>query len=98
LFPTLERGSLLGVVHVLVLAGVTAGAARLLLPMRKGSVAYLLAVMIPLAARFIAFGDVAEILIGLCVIIFLLYMVSASLRSHQTLSDALVMRFERETL
>ena len=98
LLPTLERGNPLGIVHVFVLAGVTTGAARLLLPMRKGSVAYLLAVMIPLAARFLAFGDLAGVMLGVCVIIFMVYMTSATLRSHQLLSDTLVMRLERETL
>jgi signal transduction histidine kinase/CheY-like chemotaxis protein len=98
IFPTLDRGISLGIVHVLVLAGVTTGATRLLLPMRKGSAAYLLAVMIPVAGRFVTFGDLSGILVGLCIMIFLVYMISATLRSHQLLSDALVMRLERETL
>ena len=98
LFPTMERSTHLGIVHALVLAGVTTAAARLLLPMKKGSIAYLLAVMIPLAARFIAFGDAAGIMVGLCAIAFMLYMASATLRNHQILSEALVMRFERESL
>ncbi|MGH7959211.1 MAG: ATP-binding protein, partial [Opitutaceae bacterium] len=98
LFPTLNQNSTLGIVHVLMLAGVTTAAARLLLPMRKGSIAYLLAVMMPLAARFLVAGDLAGVVTGLCVIIFLGYMVSATLRNHRILSEALVMRFERESL
>jgi two-component system, sensor histidine kinase len=98
LFPTLERLDILAVLHVLVLAGVTTAAARLLLPMRKGSLAYLLAVMLPLAARFVAHADVAGVMTGICVIGFMVYMASSSLRNHRILSDALVMRFERESL
>jgi signal transduction histidine kinase/ActR/RegA family two-component response regulator len=98
LLPSFARNTTLGVVHVLMLAGVTTGAARLLLPMRKGSVAYLFAVMVPLALRFLAYGDVPGIMVGLCAIVFMWYMTGATLRYHRTLSDALVMRFERETL
>ncbi len=97
-FPTLSGGSPLGIVHVLMLAGLTTGSTRLLLPMRKGSLAYLFAVMVPLAARFFANGDVVGITLGLCVATFIGYMASAMQRNHRSLSDALVMRFEREAL
>jgi two-component system, sensor histidine kinase len=97
LFPTWEDPRL-GLLHVLVLAGVSTAAARLLLPMHKGSIAYLLAVLVPLATRFLAYGDVTGVAIGVCVIIFLAYMTSATLRNRRLLEDALVMRFERETL
>jgi signal transduction histidine kinase len=66
--------------------------------MRKGSVAYLIAVLVPLAAWFVAAGDLASVLMGLCVILFLVYVASTTLRNHRVLSDALVMRFERESL
>ena len=97
-FPTLENASTLGVLHVLVLAGVSTAATRLLIPMHKGGILYLCAVLVPLAARFVTQGDVAGIMVALCVVIFLAYMGSATLRNHRILTDALVMRFERETL
>ncbi|MES2694115.1 MAG: histidine kinase dimerization/phospho-acceptor domain-containing protein, partial [Verrucomicrobiota bacterium] len=98
LFPTLSRPDTLAIVHVLILAGLTTGSARLLLPMRKGSVAYLLVVMVPLAARFISYGNPSGFTAGICVLVFVAYMISATLHNHRTLSDALVMRFEREAL
>jgi signal transduction histidine kinase len=98
LFPTLEEAGTLGLLHVLMLAAVTTGAARLLLPMRKGSIAYLIAVMLPLATRFFAFADIPGFMVGLGVIVFTGYMASSILRSHRMLSDALVMRLERESL
>ena len=98
LFPTLEQNSPLGVFHVLLLAGLITGSARLLLPMRNGSIAYLLAVMVPLAARFFVNGDVAGVMLGLCVIIFIAYMSGATEQNHQVLSHALKVRLEREAL
>ncbi len=98
LFPTMKDDSALGTAHVLVLAGLTTGSTRLLLPMRKGSVAYLLAVMVPLSARYFSQGDLLGITLGICVALFILYMASAMQRNHRSLSDALVMRFEREAL
>jgi two-component system, sensor histidine kinase len=98
LFPTLPPGNALGVVHVFMLAGLTTGSTRLLLTMRKGSLAYLLAINIPLALRLFANADVAGILLGACVVIFSLYMSSAMRRNHQIVSDALAMRFEREAI
>ncbi|MDO8543443.1 MAG: ATP-binding protein [Opitutaceae bacterium] len=98
LFGTLEAGNPLGIVHVLLLAGLTAGSARLLLPMQKGSVLYLVAVMGPLAAWFLAEGDTTGYLLGGCVVIFIAFMTSASWHNHRTLSDALSLRFEREAV
>lgn len=98
LFATFEPSSPLGVVHVLLLAGLTAGSARLLLPMRKGSIAYLVASIGPLALRFVVQGDAIGLLLGACVLIFIAYMASATLHNHQALSEALSLRFEREAL
>jgi signal transduction histidine kinase len=98
LFPTLDSFGPLGVAHVLVLAGLITGSSRLLLPMRKGSIAYLLAVMVPLAARFLSEGTLVGISLGICVVIFIIYMCSAMLHSHRTLSEAMVLRFEREAI
>jgi signal transduction histidine kinase/CheY-like chemotaxis protein len=98
LFPTLRGGNPLGVVHVLMLAGVMTGSARLLLPMRKGAIAYLAAITFPLGVRLLAIGDIPNVVLGACVFGFFVYMVFAMHRNHQTLSDAIAMRFEREQI
>jgi signal transduction histidine kinase/ActR/RegA family two-component response regulator len=98
IFPSFHEGSRFGVAHVLILAGLVTGSARLLLPMRKGSVAYLLSVMLPLAILFFSEGTLNGAALGICVVIFIVYMAFATLRNHRTLSDALVMRFEREAI
>ena len=98
LFPTLSGGSRIGLLHVTMLAGLAAGSARMLLPMRKGALVYLFVVMTPLAARFLAEGDAMGILMGFSVGIFIAYMATATQRNHKMLSDALVSRFEREAL
>jgi two-component system, sensor histidine kinase len=96
-FPTLSGGRL-GMLHVLLLAGLAAGSARLLLPMRKGALLYLFVVMTPLGLRFFADADILGLMMGACVIFFIAYMAAATQRNHKMLSDALVMRFEREAL
>ncbi len=97
-FPTFRTAGPLGIVHVLVLAGLVTGSSRLLLPMRKGSIAYLLAIMAPLAIRFAANGTMVGAALGVCVCIFIAYMWSAMLHGHEMLSNALVLRFEHEQL
>jgi signal transduction histidine kinase len=54
--------------------------------------------MLPLATRFFAFADIPGFMVGLGVIVFTGNMASSILRSHRMLSDALVMRLERESL
>ncbi|HEY1110342.1 MAG TPA: ATP-binding protein [Opitutaceae bacterium] len=98
IFPTLGQGDPLAIVHILLLTGLTTGSTRLLLPMRKGSIVYILVVMIPLAARLFAQADIAGFTGGACVLVFTAYMISATRHNHRTLSDALVLRFEREAL
>jgi two-component system, sensor histidine kinase len=98
LFPTFTRSPSLGLLHVLVLAGLTVGSSRLLLPMRRGSLAYLLVIMLPLTARFFVNGEPIDFILGGCVIAFVIYMAGAIRRSHQTIADALRLRFEREAL
>jgi signal transduction histidine kinase len=98
LFPTLEPGSPLGVIHLFMIAGITTGSSRLLLPMRKASLAALYAINLPLALRLFANADLPGIALGACVIIFVLYMVSAVQRNHRLVSDSLTMRFEREAI
>lgn len=98
LLPTLEQNTALGMLHVLVLAGVTTGATRLLLPIAKGSIAFLAVVMLPLAARLFVIGEASTAMVGLGVIAFTLYIAWSVQRSQRQLSDALMMRFERERL
>ena len=98
LFPTLKTGSSLGMLHVMILAGLVTGSARLLLPMRKGSLIYLYLMLVPVAVRFFANGDVTGMTLGFCLIILITYLTTATLHNHQTLSDALCLRFEREEL
>ena len=85
--------------HILVLAGITVGSSRILLPMRKGHLIHLLVMMVPLALSFFADADLTTgVGLGACVLLFIAYTAFTNLRNHQTLSDALVMRFEREVL
>src|SRR5205809_359378 len=78
LFPTFAGDSPLGIAHVLILAGLITGSARLLLPMRKGSLAYLFTVVVPLGLRFFANGDLAGVTLGVCITIFVAYMAAAT--------------------
>ncbi|HVS51379.1 MAG TPA: ATP-binding protein [Opitutaceae bacterium] len=98
LFPSFRDGGSFGVLHALVLAALVTGSARLLMPMRKGSVAYLLAIAVPLAAQFFAAGTAANAALGGCVLIFIAYMIPAMSHNHAMLSEALVLRFEHEAL
>ncbi|WP_414660763.1 ATP-binding protein [Horticoccus sp. 23ND18S-11] len=98
LFPTLEHTSPLGLVHVLLLAGLTAGAARLLLPMPNSSVAYLLAILIPLAWRFFSRGDLTGLTVGLCAAVYAVYMAGVITRNHEVLVNAMTTQLERESL
>jgi signal transduction histidine kinase/ActR/RegA family two-component response regulator len=98
IFPSFREGGPLGIVHVFVLAGMVTGSSRMLLPMRKGSVAYLLAIMVPVALRYFANGTMLGVALGTCSSIFIAYMWSAMLHSHDMLSNAIVLRFEHEAL
>ncbi len=98
LFPELLQPGFIGRSHVLLLAGLATGSARMLLPMRKGGIAYLVAMMVPLGARYVVAGNLPGIALGVCVLFFIAFMAAATLHNHRTLSDALVARCERETL
>jgi len=98
LFSTLAQNNILGLVHVLILAGVTAGASRLLIPVGNGGMAYLLVVMLPLAARFFAEADVTGLTGGACVLAFTFYLFGSARRHQRALSDAITLRLEREAL
>lgn len=98
IFPFLDRDSPFAVPHALLLAGISTGASRLLHPMRKGGVAFIVALMTPMGLNFFAQGDLLGTTLGAGVVVYVWFMATASLQYHQTLSDALVMRFEREAL
>ncbi|MCX6956505.1 MAG: ATP-binding protein [Verrucomicrobia bacterium] len=98
LFPSLHHDSSFVVPHALLLAGLSTGSSRLLLPMRKGSIAYLIAIMTPMGLTFLADGDLTGITLGLGVFLYVWFMGTATLYYHRTLSNALVLRFEREAL
>jgi hypothetical protein len=85
--------------HILVLAGLTIGSSRVLLPMRKGHLVHLLVMMLPLAVSFFDDPEITTGLgLGACVLLFTAYTAFTNFRNHRTLSDALVMRYEREAL
>eukprot|EP01031_Cornospumella_fuschlensis_P000381 gene381-481_t len=48
MFPFLERDSPYSIPHTLLLAGLSTGSSRILLPMRKGSIAYLAVIAFPM--------------------------------------------------
>ncbi len=98
IFPTLGPHSPVAIIHVLLLAGLATGSARLLLPLRQGCIAFFAAVMIPLAARFFSELNPAGITAGGCVLLFIATMISAVLHNHKTLATALTLRLEREAL
>jgi signal transduction histidine kinase len=97
IFPTLARVPL-RTAHILVLAGITIGKSQTLLPMRKGNLLHVLAIMGPLVLRFMLDGDMTGWGLAACVVVFIIFTTSANLRSQRSLSDALVQRFEREAL
>ncbi len=98
IFPTLGSGLLLGSVHVMILAGLVAGSARLLLPLRTGSLTYLYAITIPLGARFLALLTGEGVLLAACVGVFAAYMAVANRRHYRSLFKAIVLRFEHEAM
>jgi len=98
MFPLLNRAGPFLVPHILLLAGISTGASRLLLPMRKGSIAFIVAIMTPVGVSFFAQADLIGCTLGTGVGLYIWFMASATLHYHRTLSDALVMSFEREAL
>lgn len=98
IFPLLAPESALGVIHVLLLAGLVTGSSRMLVPLRTGSIAYLTVVLLPLAARFFANADFVGTTVGVAVVLFTCYLISATLQSREALTSVLSMGFEREAM
>jgi signal transduction histidine kinase len=96
--PFLHTPGPFSVPHALLIIGLSTSSSRLLLPMRKGNVAYVFAIMAPMGFTFFIQGDVTGAILGLCVFLYVWFMCTATLHFHRALSDALVARFEREAL
>ena len=64
--------------------------------MRKGSIVYFIALLTPLALRFLVDGTLSNVLLGLGVLFFIGYLIYITSSSHRTLSNTLAMGFERE--
>lgn len=98
LFPVLHDPGALRMAYILLVAGLATASLRMLLPLKKGSVIYVLVMVGPLAARYFSDGDWAGVMLGLCILYFMCYTIWAARHNHHTLSNALVARFEREAL
>jgi signal transduction histidine kinase len=84
--------------HILVLAGIATASTRSLLPMRKGNLIFICMLMLPTALRFFSSSDLLGACLGTCVLIYAGFTAFTNMRSNRTLSDALIMRYERELL
>jgi signal transduction histidine kinase/CheY-like chemotaxis protein len=98
LFPVLVQPGAVRMAHVLLLAGLVTASIRMLLPMRKGSVIYVGAIMGPVALRYLADGNLPGLVLGLCVGYFVFYTIWTTSHNHRTLSDALVQTFEKDEI
>ncbi len=85
LFPTFAQPGTPALVHGLILAGLAAGATRVLLPVRGASTAYLLLVLAPLALRLAAAGDLAGLAGAASIGAFVAYLARAAIRHQETL-------------
>jgi len=85
---------------VLVLAGLTTGAARLLVPVPAANLAYLYLSVVPLMARFLtAHVPVPVILgLGLMSVLYLAYMTIAAIQQYRTLAGTLRLGYENAAL
>ncbi len=98
LFPVLGEAGYLRMVHTLLLAGLATASVRMMLPMRKGSIAYVVALMAPLAVHYFSAADLPGLVLGTAIVFFMALTLWSARQNHNTLSSALMMRFEREAL
>lgn len=98
LFPALHEPGALRMAHVLLVAGLATASLRMLLPLKKGSVIYVVVMVAPMAVRYFVDADWSGTVLGLCLSYFMCYTIWAARHNHLTLSNALVARFEREAL
>jgi signal transduction histidine kinase len=85
---------------VLVLAGLTTGAARLLVPMPLANLAYLYFAVLPLMARFLTAEAPLAVTLGLAgmSVFYLVYMTLAAVQQYRTLRGSLRLGFENAAL
>ena len=85
---------------VLMLAGLTTGAARLLVPVLAANLAYLYLSVVPLMARFLTAGSPSAVTLGLGLmsVAYLTYMTLAARQQLRTLERSLRLGFENATL
>ena len=97
-FPFLAQFGATQAAHLLLLAGLTTASARVLLPLRKGSVLYHGAIMGPVVLCYLVKGDSSLLPIIAFVLLFIYHTFWTTLHHHRTLSEAIATRFEREAL
>lgn len=97
-FPPLAEPGLLLAAHVLLLAALSASSMRVLLPMRKGSVACHLAMMAPVTLRYVVHPDPALLVLVGFVVLFVGHTLWTNHHNHRALSDAIASRYQREAL
>jgi signal transduction histidine kinase/CheY-like chemotaxis protein len=95
-FPFLVNSGAARSAHLLLLAGLAISSVRVLLPMRKGSIAHIVAMMGPVALCYLWQRDISLIVVAAFVLLFMCQTIWTTLYSHRTLSDTIVGRFERE--
>ncbi|MBI5426393.1 MAG: response regulator [Opitutae bacterium] len=85
---------------VLVLAGLTTGAARLLVPVPAANLAYLYLAVVPLMARFLTANAPAAVNLGLgfMSVLYLIYMTIAAIQQYRTLAGTLRLGYENAAL
>ncbi len=97
-FPSLIVAGVPRSAHMLLLAGLATASMRMLLPMRKGSVAYIATMMGPVALCYLTRGEAPLLVLTFFVGLFVSHTLWTTQHNHQILSDAIASRFEREEL
>ncbi len=98
IFPALTEPGLARASHLLLLAGLVTASVRVLLPMNKGGMIFVWAIMGPLVLRYLVSGDTSLRVLAVFVILYIGHTIWTNRHNHRTLSDALVARFLREEL
>ncbi|MBX3736644.1 MAG: response regulator [Candidatus Didemnitutus sp.] len=85
---------------VLVLAGLTTGAARLLVPVPAANLGYLYLSVVPLMMRFLTANAPAPVNLGLgfMSVLYLVYMTIAAIQQYRTLAGTLRLGYENAAL
>ena len=86
------------VLLVLVLAGLTTGAARLLIPIFAANIAYFYLAIVPLMARVLTDADTRSVTLGVMCVLYLGYMTVAARQQLRTLRRSIRLGFENGAL